>query len=138
MSATAFIQDNIRRAIALLTATPEEGLDLQSFKNTCGSTHCAIGWLATDKHFQDLGIELVYGKRRERITLSHYVRNSKNPDEDGFEFLNPIFGPDAFDRLFMEYDDGDDDENILEYWPKLTHKALALARLELQLERMSK
>ena len=149
----AQILSNIKRAISVIAASPEEGLDLDRFKveSKCGTLHCAAGLLTTDPYFADLGMALRLGHG-----TVFRLYDSKNPEMEvhQFGFLDKIFGPDAFDVLFFEYGRGTLDLEIMNSFgqcfdldicgfsdvewgddrPKsITDKQLALERLHYQL-----
>jgi hypothetical protein len=146
---TSVMIDNLTRAIALIEDTPENKLDLAHFTGDCGTLHCTAGWLATNPHFQKQGMGLVelrfgYGTNTLTNTLDEEHRLYD------FQFLNELFGPEAFDRLFDAYGEGKEDLWLIkekegelsedqeadikegDYKPT-TDKWLALARLKRQL-----
>ena len=143
---TEKILENLRMAYDIISDTPESSIDMQQFtsEGSCGTLHCAVGWLATTPYFQALGLYLVFGRLRVEGQSSGYAK------------LDSLLGLHAFDRLFNEYGDGDRDEEIpeiSEFWDRheisaanildfvddnfvslpLTHKGLALARIEMQI-----
>lgn len=149
---TEKILENLRMAHKIISATPEDAIDLQQFttSRTCGTLHCAGGWLATVPYFQALGLGLVGGRLR--------VGGS---EASGYVKLDPLLGDSAFDRLFCEYGGGafdgltpeiadfceqndceaDDVLGVVEgrnaegqgYELPISHKALALKRIEMQI-----
>ena len=145
------IKENLQKAIAVLNATPTSQIDLDTF--TCGTTHCAAGWLTTDPYFQRLGMGLrpwLEGRSllEEKSWLDDIqphkwiLHDTRNPDiAQDYRFLDNIFGADAYEVLFEPYGHGEKDESIFEnaigYIPAenerpIPDKALALARLYLQ------
>lgn len=145
------IRANILRAIDLITASPDESLNLDKFKSECGTLHCAAGLLTTDSYFASLGMALA---RTGEYNSFYRLYNWNNPDFNDYRWLNDIFGKNAFDVLFCEYGNGSADPEILSDFGKyeffddgelvetdwdvvpkpLTDKQLALARMRYQLD----
>ena len=51
------IADNLKRAIALIQALPDEAVCLAMYKNLCGTHFCTAGHLANDPFFKEMGFE---------------------------------------------------------------------------------
>lgn len=153
------IIENLERAIKAVQAQPETNFDLEYFRDdnpSCGTCFCTIGLLSTLDHFQKQGVVLEEFKVPYRGTTS-YTLNTR-PAHDGvenYEYLDDIFGPDAFGRLFAQAGDGDFDEEhereAKDDWARslysrgmppedypfnYTDKQLALDRLKAQLNEM--
>lgn len=92
------IKTNLERAIAVMDATPEESINLRHY--TCGSCHCALGWLALDPYFNDLGIHLDH----DGNVLPHKMLYGQT--------LTDLFGENS-QFLFLGYGDGDKDSRLL-------------------------
>lgn len=142
---------NLRLAIEVLSAIPEAVINLETFKEAhakCGSTACAVGWLAQRKEFNEQGLFLVPVSNTDVAFHMHHftIRDVNKPfrfDESRwqFGFVDRLFGERAFDRLFMEYGGGDWDQmegwvyyNDDDEFAGLSHKELAIARLRKQLD----
>lgn len=152
----AHIAANLQLAIKVLETKTSAQTDLGSFQgipNQCGTPHCAAGWLAQEPHFQELGMALgqnpgtrtrssIYPAFR-MIVIDTKPELSPAPESfaQRFDFLDRIFGDEAFDRLFACYGDGSNDQDIVGDGVDLyernenskTDKDLALARLRRQL-----
>jgi len=110
----AIIIDNLERAIALIELTPEKDVDLFQFKRKCGTVHCTAGWLTTDPHFQAQGM----GLKLEKQALGSYrsfLTNTKTPGacSYNYEWLDALFGANAFNNLFAEYGEGHNDNQLV-------------------------
>lgn len=128
------IQDNLQRLIQLVKAQPEQNLNLSRFRTnelTCGTCYCSAGLATTDAQFM---------KRAQAAYKAKY-------NEDTYDFLElanilsddaETFGDNPWDRLFDRAGQGVWDYLIIAEHHKttaqpITHKQLALARLEKQL-----
>lgn len=118
---TAKQLENCQRAIALLEQTPEHLIDLDTI--TCGSTHCALGWIATDKYFNRLGICL-----SRSGSLCNY----------DYEDISEIFGESTTYRatpLSELFNSGHDSPHDTLAPYGTSHKQLAIRRFELHIQR---
>ena len=147
---------NLATAHEYLSEVPENKLDLKRFKSAstrCGTLMCAAGWLTEAPQFKDK-LHLIevdrFGSQRFMLVPPGHTTTPKN-ENGGYDFswLDPIFGPDAFDVLFSERCDGkidaqhplsehteEFDETCLLIDGSVTDKDLALWRLEQQIERV--
>ena len=103
---------NLATAHEYLSEVPENKLDLKWFcalSSKCGTLMCAAGWLTEAPQFKDkMGlIDVGYGGQRFALVPPGVTAIPKN-ERGGYDFswLDPIFGPDAFDVLFSERCDG--------------------------------
>lgn len=148
---TQYILANLRKARTVIEATPENKLDLCSFKreSPCGTLACAAGWLAMSPAFDKL--MTLTPKDPEATTHRHLlvpagdivVRYNAKGGYD-FDWLEPHFGPAAFSHLFeargVGYRDGnhpnaEEQEGEQEWeFPGVSDKDLALWRIDQQIE----
>ena len=146
---------NLATAHEYLSEVPENKLDLKWFKansSRCGTLMCAAGWLTESPTFKDKMALLDTGYYGHAFALVPPGVTAIPKNERGgydFSWLDPIFGPDAFDVLFSERCDGkidaqhplsehteEFDETCLLIDGSVTDKDLALWRLEQQIERV--
>jgi len=118
------IRENLLRAIQLVEDEPAQLLDLSSIvrETGCGTLHCVIGLCVTDPFFRDQGLRM-YGWM---LMVGEQIAGRGLP---------PMFGTDAWDRLFHRRGWGTWDQPWLD--PEdghITDKELALMRLNKQLE----
>jgi hypothetical protein len=138
--------ENIERAIAIMQAVPEKDVNLAHFlvpaQGDCGTLACCAGWLAQDKFFQDQGMTLAEVDRSFGTTSWCVVPQGTNQFPEDWEWLDALFGEDAFARLFEPYGCGEWDTSIIAaYNDRLgededgdpSDKELALERLRHQL-----
>lgn len=126
------ILDNLDRAIAIITEIPDDKLDLRQFKTECGTIACTAGWLTSNPHFIQQGMGLaptrsLYFRDVQPFDLTLHGKTHTNMD-----WLDDLFGPDAFDHLFIERGDGEMDEDIFHDVGDFdtSDKTLALERLK--------
>lgn len=126
------IINNLRRAIAIVEAAPEESIDLETYRQDteCGTLFCAYGLLAQDAYFQGKGVILHPAPCGEWSRMG--------PNESLLHQLNKaaaLFGPNAFYRLFAPYGAGRLDRTLTDNGKRaMSDKALVLARLRRQIE----
>lgn len=121
------ILNNLNRLYDLMESKNEKLVDLGCFerKGHCGTLHCTLGWASMDDHFIAQGLSLEGGivSVNNRSLLTARLN------------LDPIFGPESYDRVFRPYDQGQWDYKIQQERQKsLSSKQLALHRIEEQLE----
>lgn len=131
------ILENLTLARAVIEATAEEKVDLCRWQSPCGTLHCSAGHLAHHPHFQQ------FIRLRPAEGASVYSAHLEVLLHDGFgdswsacwynRHLERFFGPDAFMRLFAQHGAGYFDEQL---GHELGDKDLALARLDMQIERV--
>lgn len=126
----------LRDAVA---AQPEDLFDLNSYKTEepCGTLFCTAGLATTMPYFQDLGVSM------RQWSLNGFYVQVKGDDIDDTEETNKLFGENAFRHLFAGADNGAWDKALgyVEtygaesdaYVPQMSHKTLALARLDKQI-----
>lgn len=126
--------ENIEILIEAVTAQPEELFDLSKYKReeSCGTLFCTLGLAATLPEFQAQGLKIFQCGDAFDVTI-----NDVHAWYEGI--AEPVFGPNAFIRLFEPADCGTMDA-VLGYdrgWsygsPNMTDKELALKRLNRQL-----
>lgn len=134
---------NLVKAIEIISAVPEEKLNLQKFKSACGTIACTAGTLASHPYFQNFGLGLILNpdpdsRGREYQPFVLVSEHAKYMDgayrifrseTDGFAYLNTLFGAEAFDRLFAERNEGVWDWEITGHREIMSDKQLAIARL---------
>ena len=125
------IKKNLEVAIAAIEAAPESEIDLAYFRSPCGTHHCALGLLTTVPYFINLGLYMGTFAGLFKPLVCKQGHDQSGFDGDGPDWLDEMFGTNAYDRLFIERGEGDFDEEML---PGLPDKGLALARLREQLE----
>lgn len=124
------IIENLEKAIAIIGAIPEAKIYLGQIKTECGTIACAAGWLASDPYFNAQGMGLVMGP----YGGSYWLVQTAKPDflDYKLDWLEPLFGDDAFNKLFATRNDSALD-TLLNLDNALSDKELALARLNDQL-----
>jgi hypothetical protein len=123
------IKDNLQRLIQLVKDHPKQNLNLDQFKTselTCGTCYCSAGLAATDAQFLKRAQENC-DIAADFLTLANFL------SEDA-----KTFGTNPWNRLFERAGHGAWDGAIIAQHRKMTaqpitHKQLALARLEKQL-----
>jgi hypothetical protein len=131
------IETNLKTAIDILKSIPEENVNLNFFKSSCGTIACAAGWLASDPFFTAQGMILEKDIHDKSYRL---VRDAAVGVDDGFfDWLNEMFGFSAFDRLFIERDEGRFDHAIYQITNncELSDKQLVVERFQYQLNVLS-
>lgn len=140
------IINNLKHLRTLIEDTPDTVINLARFKTECGTHFCAIGLAACATHFQQQGLTL------EPVKDSYWKQfQSFEPvlngvyllSQDGYQSLEPLFGPKAFDRLFDSREESYWDDEILDN-PRLqdvngyiSDKQLAIARIDMQLQELA-
>lgn len=127
-AAQTAILANLDKAIGIIEQIPDEALDLSKFKHKCGTIACTAGWLASDPYFQALGMALTPNPDSPQPFLL-----TQNGDlAFCYEWLDDLFGEEAFDRLFAERGAAHDDAFLMDQHGDdfMTDKQLALARLK--------
>jgi hypothetical protein len=132
---------NLRKAHEILRAAPEKLFDLEYFKEqkTCGTLHCAAGWLAASPEFSD---RMQFYQRMHGVWC--VVEPGRDPgDWSNWKWVDKHFGPLAFDNLFATRGAGKRDhlhpqaeeqghDDVI-FPPEVTDKELALWRIEQQI-----
>lgn len=136
------IIENLTKAIEVIESVPEERLDLHAYASDCGTMFCTAGWLAQDPFFKAQGMAF----KKMTIGRKEYVAqvvNEKYEDahistdyDERNTWVDTMFGPAAFYRLFTARDDGSFDSDIELEHENLTDKQLAILRLDQQLKVM--
>lgn len=132
MSQHAKIISNLQHAIALMELVPQENVDLGVFlqHTSRGSIRDTAGWLTASAFFTLQGMELrEYG-------AAYALFDKMNPDSQAadMDWLDRIFGDQAFDTLFALYGQGRFDRfAFTDGEPAPSDKALAIYRLRRQL-----
>lgn len=135
---------NLEVGLQFILAEPDAKINLQdwSAETTCGTLHCAGGLLGTKKHFMDQGMSLICFKG---YTPPKHVIAFAHPELDlqqvhwlddiptGNSFLNYLFGPQAYAKLFATRCNGLHDSLLFDrhFGPiKMSDRDLAIARFE--------
>lgn len=142
------IIQNLETLIEAVEAHPEDHFNLSRFKQEteCGTLFCTIGLAATMPYFQEQGLELVNITPRFSERQVFDVRINGGHSYEAM-LVDPLFGPNAFGRLFdpaglgsldevLGYVDEDELGNTIQ--PNMTDKELALARLRNQVKLITK
>ncbi len=125
MSLTAdqkqFILNNINEALLAVHATPEQVINLSTYRTSCGTHYCLAGILTETPHFQALGWDWSH--------LSLPAINGSDVDR-GEEPADAHLGARAWNNLFASRGNGDLDFAILKGQQGfITDKDLAICRL---------
>jgi hypothetical protein len=131
------IVQNLRKAIEIIRAIPDDKLNLGTFRTDtdCGTIACSVGWLAQDPYFIEQGLTLVPTPTGYSLKLGGPY-DALVATSGTYYNLDELFGADAFYRLFATRIIGIVDSITLnEVDSDLTDKQLALNRLEQQLKR---
>lgn len=143
------ILTNLAAAHAILFNTPTETLNLAKYKQVtpCGTLHCAIGELSNHEYFAKQGVTLYKTSSFSALFPSEtwVLKDKTTPEqdlssraEDGLAhvWLNHLFGPRAWARLFDSRANGEWDEELMDQLYEQndfripTDKELALARID--------
>lgn len=122
------IRENLLAAIAAVSTTPDEQIDLLEFESHCGTVHCTLGLLCTLPRFIEQGLTL--GKTRRGAAIPKLPGVEDAFSDTWNDGLNKLFGADAYARLFERSGGGLWDAEMNE---PSDDKALAITRLNKQL-----
>lgn len=140
MSETQFKLANLYTLLHAVRLQPESGFFLNRFRKDteCGTLFCTVGLATTMPRFQAMGLSLVkLGEERDAF----YKCELNGQDAYDNPELNDIFGERAFNRLFNSTEVGgfdaalgySEEYNGMSYEGNMTHKELAIKRLEKQI-----
>lgn len=111
------IIQNLELAIEAVKAQPETNFDLEYFRQSkpeCGTCFCTIGLLSTVEHFQKQGVILHEFKKPFDGSTGYTLDEQTGPNgESSMAWLDDLFGPAAWNRLFAQAGSGEFDE---EHW----------------------
>lgn len=111
------IIQNLELAIEAVKAQPETNFDLLRFKQIkpdCGTCFCTLGLLSTMDHFRNQGVVLNAFKQPFNDLTAYFIPCEVDSEgRETFGWLDALFGPDAFKRLFEQAGDGEFDD---EHW----------------------
>lgn len=145
------VLENLTYLKNLIASVPDKQLDLSKFKQdapdadepeiSCGTLYCVAGFAASAPYFQVQGMELVLLPADDQDKEPFWIVKHVNGSPFECEWADELFGPNAFDRLFAEHGGGTFDNRIFNDMVEgetLSDKKLALERIAMQIERMSK
>jgi hypothetical protein len=123
-------RENIQLLISLIEQEPGSQINLNKFNSDCGTIHCNLGLAGTHEHFKAQGLVMGWHGKKPRQVLVLTLNGSSPINET--ETLNAMFGPQSWERCFAPAGLGLWDIDLL----LGSHKDLALARLNKQLEQL--
>jgi hypothetical protein len=156
--------DNLNHAHRILSEVACYKLDLDRWVRAhppgqpmCGTIFCAAGWLAHSEEFaRMLTIVTIKDEIGDSVPMLTACDSKPELKEGGngysFKFLDPIFGPNAFNMLFdsrgagwndkmlmLQHKARRDDQDIEIEWQDdddVTDKVVALERIKLRIEQL--
>jgi hypothetical protein len=154
--------DNLTHAHRILSEVSDSELNLSRWVRAhppgepmCGTIFCAAGWLAHSEEFARMFTISTINDEDSELTTMLIACGTKPELKEGgngysFKFLDPIFGPNAFNMLFdsrgagwndkmlMKEHQKECDSEILIQWDSdyVTDKMVALERINLRTEQL--